>query len=53
MQKYCMKFVLQLKITLIIAGNNGAQSEFSQISHTLDKLGAINNEQLSDLLKEY
>ena len=37
----------------IIAGNNGVQSEFSQIAHTLNKLGAINNEQLSDLLKEY
>ena len=37
----------------ILAGNNGVQSEFSQIAHTLNKLGAINNEQLSELLKEY
>ena len=37
----------------IIAGNNGVQAEFSQIAYTLNKLGAINDEQLTGLLKEY
>ena len=37
----------------IIAGNNGVQAEFSQIAHTLNKLCAIDNNQLSGLLKEY
>ena len=36
-----------------IAGNNGVQSELSQIAQTLNKLGTINNEQLSEVLKEY
>ena len=36
-----------------LAGNNGVQSEFSQIAHTLNKLGAIDNNQLLGLLKEY
>ena len=44
---------LELLGCSIIAGNNGVQSEFSQIAHTLNKLGAINKEQLSELLKEY
>ena len=37
----------------ISAGNSGVQNEFSQIAHTLNKLGAIDNNQLSGLLKEY
>ena len=37
----------------IIAGNNGVKDEFSQIAHTLAKLGVIKNEQLVTLLKEY
>ena len=55
--KNITKLVQVLFITIgfncIIAGNNGVQSEFSQIAHTLNKLGAINNKQLSELLKEY
>ena len=37
----------------ILASNNGVQSEFSQIANTLNKLGAIDNNQFSGLLKEY
>ena len=37
----------------IMPGNDGAKDEFSQISHTLNKLGIINNNQLNDLIKEY
>ena len=37
----------------VIAGNNAVQAEFSQIAHTLNKLGAIDNNELSRLLKEY
>ena len=37
----------------ILAGNNGANHEFSKISHTLSKLGVLNNNQLNSLLKEY
>ena len=37
----------------ILAGSNGAKNEFSQIVHTLNKLGVLNNNQLKDLLKEY
>lgn len=37
----------------ILAGSNGARDEFSQIAHTLNKLGSINNNQLIELLKEY
>ena len=44
---------LELLDGSITARNNGVQIEFSQIAHTLNKLGAINNEQLSELLKKY
>ena len=37
----------------IKAGNDGVKGEFTQIAHTLNKIGAINNNQLNDLLKEY
>ena len=37
----------------ILAGNNGVKNEFSQIVHTLNKLGVLNNNQLNDLLKKY
>ena len=37
----------------IIAGNDGVKDEFSQIAHTLNKLGVLNNNQLNNLLKEY
>ena len=37
----------------ILAGNDGVKNEFSQIAHILNQLGAINNGQLVDLLKEY
>ena len=37
----------------ILAGNDGVKDEFSQIAHTLNKLGAIDNHQLNDLIKEY
>ena len=38
----------------ILAGNNGVKDEFSQIVHTLNKLGVLNNIQRNiNLLKEY
>ena len=37
----------------ILAGNNGVKNEFSQIAHTLNHLGVLNNNQLNSLLKEY
>jgi len=37
----------------IMAGNDGVKDEFTQIAHTLNKLGVINNNQLDDLIKEY
>ena len=37
----------------ILAGNNSVKNEFSQIVHTLNKLGVLNNNQLNNLLKEY
>ena len=39
----------------ILAGNNNHsfKNEFSQIAHTLNKIGVINNNQLNDLLREY
>ena len=37
----------------IMAGNDGVKDEFSQIAHTLNKLGAIDNHQINDLIKEY
>ena len=36
----------------ILAGNNGVKNEFSEIAHTLNKLGVLNNTQLNSLLKE-
>ena len=36
-----------------LAGNDGVKQEFSQIAHTLNKLGIISNGQLNDLVKEY
>ena len=35
------------------AGNNGVKNEFSQIAHTLNHLGVLNNTQLNSLLKKY
>ena len=35
----------------ILAGNDGVKQEFSQIAHTLNKLGVITNGQLNDLVK--
>ena len=37
----------------IMAGNNGALNEFSQIAHLLNKMKVISNKQLKDLLKTY
>ena len=37
----------------IMAGNDGAKSEFSEIAHKLYELGEIDNNQLNDLLKSY
>ena len=37
----------------ILAGNYNVRNEFTQIAHTLNKIGAINNNQLNDLLREY
>ena len=37
----------------ILAGNNGVKNEFSQIAHTLNHLGVLNNTQLNSLLKKY
>ena len=37
----------------IMAGNDAVKDEFTQIAHTLNKLGVINNNQLNDLIKEY
>ena len=37
----------------IQVGNNGVKNEFSQIAHTLNHLGVLNNTQLNSLLKEY
>ena len=37
----------------IQAGNDGVKKEFTQIAHTLNKIGVINNNQLNDLLREY
>ena len=34
----------------ILTGNNGAKNEFSQIVHTLNKLGVLKNNQLNNLL---
>ena len=37
----------------IMAGNNGAKSEMSEIVHKLYEIGKIDNNQLNDLLKSY
>ena len=37
----------------ILAGNDGVKDEFTQIVHVLDKIGILNNDQLSSLIKEY
>ena len=37
----------------ILAGNGGVKGEFTQIAHTLNKIGVIDNNQLNDLLREY
>ena len=37
----------------ILAGNDGVKKEFTQIAHTLNNLGVINNNQLNNLLREY
>lgn len=37
----------------IMPGNDEVKDEFTQIAHTLNKLGVINNNQLNDLIKEY
>ena len=37
----------------ILAGNDGAKSEFSEIVHKLFQLGKIDNEKLNDLLRVY
>ena len=44
---------LELLGGYILAGNNGVKNEFSQIVHTLNKLGVLNNNQINNLLKEY
>ena len=36
----------------ILAGNNGVKNEFSKIAHTLNKIGVLNNNQLTNLLKQ-
>ena len=37
----------------ILAGNDSLKNEFTQIAHTLNKIGVIDNNQLNDLLREY
>ena len=37
----------------ILAGNNGAKSEFSEVVHKLHQLGKIDNKKLNDLLDVY
>ena len=37
----------------IMAGNNGAINEFSQIAHLLNKMKVISNKQLNNLLQSY
>ena len=39
----------------ILAGNNNhsLKNEFTQIAHTLNKIGVIDNNQLNDLFREY
>ena len=44
---------LELLACSIIAGNNEAKQEFSQIAHLLHQLKVINKKTLNDLLKIY
>ena len=44
---------LELPGGSVLAGNNGLKNEFSEVDHTLNKFGAIDNQQLNDLLREY
>ena len=44
---------LELLSGSILAGNDGVKNEFTQVAHTLNKLGVLNNDQLNDLLREY
>ena len=44
---------LELLAGSIIAGNNGAKQEFSQIAHLLHQLKVINKKTLNNLLKIY
>ena len=37
----------------ILAGNNGALAEFSQIAHLLNQMGVVSKKQLNNLLKTY
>ena len=37
----------------IMAGNNRVKNEFTEIAHVLNRLGAITNDQLINLIKEY
>ena len=37
----------------IMAGNNGAINEFSQIAHLLNQMGVVSNKQLNDLIKTF
>ena len=37
----------------IMLGNDAVKDEFTQIAHTLNKLGVIQNGQLNELIKEY
>ena len=37
----------------VLAGNDGVKKEFTQIAHTLNQIGVIDNNQLNNLLREY
>ena len=37
----------------ILSGNDAVKREFTQIAHTLNKRGVIDNFKLNDLLREY
>ena len=44
---------LELLAASILAGNNGAIQEFSQIAHLLKQMKVISTKKLNDLLKTY
>ena len=44
---------LSTELCSILAGNDGAKSEMSEIVHKLYELGKINANQLNDILKSY